>query len=210
MFFKKLRQPLDDRFLLLRAIASTKAGNRRQNFINIRAGRFGRSTAERIVYEALRFCWLQLFLRNDFFQFLLLLLPDISLPVAVKIRLCVDGLDKAVNQFFFAAKLETGIDGTVERAENVLILAIGFVVFYNQHQAPYIPVHSFLCAQGVDEFPLQRRLALVAVRLPHLRRVLRHDCTFESDDDVELRHYYSPSCYIQFLPKSYLKSEYAF
>ena len=105
VFFKKLRQPPDNRFLLLRAIASAKSGNRQQNFINIRAGRFERTIAERIVHEALRFCGLQLFFRNDFFQLLLLLLPDISLPVTINLCLSVDGLDKSVNQFFFAAKL---------------------------------------------------------------------------------------------------------
>lgn len=60
IFFKKLRKPLDDRFLLFRAVAAAKAGDGRQDLVNIRAGRFERAVAERIGNKALRFCGLQL------------------------------------------------------------------------------------------------------------------------------------------------------
>ena len=75
IFFKKLRKPLDDRFLLFRAVAAAKAGDGRQDLVNIRAGRFERAVAERIGNKALRFCGLQLFFRDDLFQ-LRLLLPQ--------------------------------------------------------------------------------------------------------------------------------------
>lgn len=54
VFFKKLREPLDDRFLLFRAVAAAKAGDGRQDLVNIRAGRFERAVAERIGNKALR------------------------------------------------------------------------------------------------------------------------------------------------------------
>ena len=107
VFFKKLRKPLDDRFLLFRAVAAAKAGGRREDLVNIRAGRFERAVAERIGNKALRFCGLQLFFCDDLLQLLLLLLLYITLPIAVNIRCSVDRTNKAVDQIFLAAKLNT-------------------------------------------------------------------------------------------------------
>ena len=90
VFFKKLREPLDDRFLLFRAVAAAKAGDGRQDLVNIRAGRFERTVAEGIGNKALRLRGLQLFLRDDLFQLLLFLLLHITLPIAVNIRCGVD------------------------------------------------------------------------------------------------------------------------
>ena len=89
VFFKKLRKPLDDRFLLFRAVAA-EAGDGRQDLVNIRAGRFERTVAERIGNKALRFGGFQLLFRDDLFQLLLFLLLHITLPVAVNIRCGVD------------------------------------------------------------------------------------------------------------------------
>ena len=88
--FQKLRKPLDDRFLLFRAVAAAKAGDRRQDLVNIRAGRFERTVAERIGNKALRLRRLQLFFCDDLLQLLLFLLLHITLPVAVNIRCGVD------------------------------------------------------------------------------------------------------------------------
>ena len=100
VFFKKLRKPLDDRFLLFRAVAAAEAGDGRQDLVNIRAGRFERTVAERVGDEALRFCGLQLFFCDDLLQLLLLLLLHITLPIAVHIRCGVDRTNKAVDQIF--------------------------------------------------------------------------------------------------------------
>ena len=134
VFFKKLRKPLDDRFLLFRAIAAAKAGDRRQDLVNIRAGRFERTVAERVGYEALRFCGLQLFFRDDLLQLLLFLLLHIALPVAVNIRCGVDGVDKAVDQIFFAAQLDAGIDRPVDGSQDALVFAVRFMVLHDKHQ----------------------------------------------------------------------------
>lgn len=107
IFFKKLRKPLDDRFLLFRAVAAAKAGDGRQDLVNVRAGRFERTVAERVGDEALRLRGLQLFFRDDLFQLRLLLLLHIALPVAVNVRCGVDRTNKAVDQIFFAAQLNT-------------------------------------------------------------------------------------------------------
>ena len=48
VFFKELCKPLDDRFLLFRAVAAAKAGDGRQDLVNIRAGRFERAVAESV------------------------------------------------------------------------------------------------------------------------------------------------------------------
>ena len=109
IFFKKLRKPLDDRFLLFRAVAAAKAGDGRQDLVNIRAGRFERTVAERVGDEALRFCGLQLFLRDDLLQLLLFLLLDVALPITFNIRCSVDGVDKAVDQIFLAAQLDAAL-----------------------------------------------------------------------------------------------------
>ena len=109
VFFKKLRKPLDDRFLLFRAVAAAKAGDGRQDLVNIRAGRFERTVAERIGNKALRFGGFQLLFRDDLFQLLLLLLLHITLPIAVNIRCSVDGVDKAVDQVLFAAQLDAAL-----------------------------------------------------------------------------------------------------
>ena len=122
VFFKKLRKPLDDRFLLFRAVAAAKAGDGRQDLVNIRAGRFERTVAERIANKALRFGEFQLLFRDDLFQLLLFLLLHIALPVAVNIRCGVDGVDKAVDQVLFAAQLDAGVNRPVDRAEDALIL----------------------------------------------------------------------------------------
>ena len=74
IFFKKLRKPLDDRFLLFRAVAAAEAGDGRQDLVNIRAGRFKRTVAERVGDEALRLRRLQLLFRDNLLQLLLLLL----------------------------------------------------------------------------------------------------------------------------------------
>ena len=134
VFFKKLRKPLDDRFLLFRAVAAAKAGDRREDLVNIRAGRFERAVAERIGDEALRFCGLQLFFCDDLLQLLLLLLLHIALPVAVNIRCGVDGVDKAVDQVLFAAQLDAGIDRPVDGSQDAFVLAVRFMVLHDQHQ----------------------------------------------------------------------------
>ena len=109
VFFKKLCKPLDDRFLLFRAVAAAKAGDGRQDLVNIHAGRFERTVAERVGDEALRFCGLQLFFCDDLLQLLLFLLLHITLPIAVNIRCGVDRTNKAVNQVFFAAQLDAAL-----------------------------------------------------------------------------------------------------
>ena len=106
VFFKKLRKPLDDRFLLFRAVAAAKAGDGRQDLVNIRAGRFERTVAERIGNKALRLRRLQLFFCDDLLQLLLFLLLHITLPIAVNIRCGVDRTNKAVDQIFLAAQLD--------------------------------------------------------------------------------------------------------
>lgn len=100
VFFKKLRKPLDDRFLLLCAVAAAEAGDGRQDLVNIRAGRFERTVAEGIGNKALRLRGLQLFFRDDLLQLLLPLLLHITLPVTVNIRCSVDRTNKAVDQIF--------------------------------------------------------------------------------------------------------------
>ena len=100
VFFKELCKPLDDRFLLFRAVAAAKAGDRREDLVNIRAGCFERTVAERIGNKALRFCGLQLFFCDDLLQLLLFLLLHITLPIAVNIRCGVDRTNKAVDQIF--------------------------------------------------------------------------------------------------------------
>ena len=134
VFFKKLRKPLDDRFLLFRAVAAAKAGDGRQDLVDIRAGRFERTVAERVGDEALRLRGLQLFLRDDLLQLLLFLLLHIALPVAVNIRRGVDGVDKAVDQIFFAAQLDAGIDRPINGSQDAFVLAVRFMVLHNQHQ----------------------------------------------------------------------------
>ena len=134
VFFKKLRKPLDDRFLLFRAVAAAKAGDGWEDLVNIRAGRFERTVAERVGDEALRFCGLQLFFCDDLLQLLLLLLLHITLPVAVNIRCGVDRTNKAVNQVFFAAQLDAGIDRPVDGSQDALVLAVRFMVLHDKHQ----------------------------------------------------------------------------
>ena len=134
VFFKKLRKPLDDRFLLFRAVAAAKAGDRREDLVNIRAGRFERTVAERIGNKALRFGGFQLLFRDDLFQLLLLLLLHITLPIAVNIRCSVDGVDKAVDQIFLAAQLDAGINRPVDGSEDAFVLAVRFMVPHDQHQ----------------------------------------------------------------------------
>ena len=134
VFFKKLRKPLDDRFLLFRAVAAAKAGDGRQDLVNIRAGRFERTVAERIGNKALRFGGFQLPFRDDLFQLLLFLLLHITLPIAVNIRCGVDRTNKAVDQVLFAAQLDAGIDRPVDGSKDAFILAVRFMVLHDQHQ----------------------------------------------------------------------------
>lgn len=118
IFFKKLRKPLDDRFLLFCAVAAAKAGDGREDLVNIRAGRFERTVAERVGDEALRFYGLQLFFCDDLFQLLLLLLLHITLPIAVNIRCGVDRTNKAVEQVLFAAQLDAGVNRPVDGSQD--------------------------------------------------------------------------------------------
>lgn len=134
VFFKKLRKPLDDRFLLFRAVAAAKAGDGREDLVNIRAGRFERTVAERIGNKALRLRGLQLFLRDDLLQLLLFLLLHIALPITVNIRCSVDGVDKAVDQVLFAAQLDAGVNRPVDGSQDALVLAVRFMVLHDKHQ----------------------------------------------------------------------------
>ena len=134
VFFKELCKPLDDRFLLFRAVAAAKAGDGRQDLVNIRAGRFERAVAESVGNKALRLRGLQLFFRDDLLQLLLFLLLHITLPVAVNIRCGVDGVDKAVDQVLFAAQLDAGIDRPVDGSQDAFVLAVRFMVLHDKHQ----------------------------------------------------------------------------
>ena len=134
VFFKELCKPLDDRFLLFRAVAAAKAGDGRQDLVNIRAGRFERAVAESVGNKALRLRGLQPFLRDDLFQLLLLLLLHIALPVAVNIRCGVDRTNKAVDQVLFAAQLDAGVNRPVDGSKDAFILAVRFMVLHDQHQ----------------------------------------------------------------------------
>ena len=134
VFFKKLREPLDDRFLLFRAVAAAKAGDGRQDLVNIRAGRFERTVAERVGDEALRFCGLQLFFCDDLLQLLLFLLLHITLPVAVNIRCSVDRTNKAVDQVLFAAQLDAGVNRPADGSQDAFVLAVRFMVLHDKHQ----------------------------------------------------------------------------
>ena len=122
VFFKKLRKPLDDRFLLFRAVAAAKAGDGRQDLGNIRAGRFERTVAEGIGNKALRLRGLQLFFCDDLLQLLLFLLLHITLPVAVNIRCGVDRTNKAVDQIFLAAQLDAGVYRPADVSQDALSL----------------------------------------------------------------------------------------
>ena len=134
VFFKKLRKPLDDRFLLFRAVAAAKAGDGREDLIDVRTGRFERTVAERIGNKALRFGGFQLLFRDDLFQLLLLLLLHITLPIAVNIRCSVDGVDKAVDQVLFAAQLDAGVNRPLNGSQDALVLAVRLVVLHDKHQ----------------------------------------------------------------------------
>lgn len=134
VFFKKLRKPLDDRFLLFCAVAAAKAGDRREYLVNIRAGRFERTVAERIGNKALRLRGLQLFFRDDLLQLLLLLLLHITLPVAVNIRCGIDRANKAVDQIFLAAQLDAGVNRPVDGSQDALVFAVRFMVLHDKHQ----------------------------------------------------------------------------
>ena len=134
VFFKKLCKPLDDRFLLFRAVAAAKAGDGREDLVNIRAGRFERTVAERVGDEALRFCGLQIFFCDDLLQLLLFLLLHITLPVAVNIRCGVDRTNKAVDQIFFAAQLDAGINRPVDGSQDALVFAVRFMLLHDKHQ----------------------------------------------------------------------------
>lgn len=161
VFFKKLRKPLDDRFLLFCAVAAAEAGDGRQDLVNIRAGRFESTVAERVGDEALRFCGLQLFFRDDLLQLLLFLLLHIALPIAVHIRCGVDGVDKAVDQVLFAAQLDAGIDRPVDASQNAFVLAVRFMVLHDQHQ-DIINVDLHL----PDEFDLKGNIIVDAFFVP--------------------------------------------
>jgi hypothetical protein len=134
VFFKKLCKPLDDRFLLFRAVTAAKAGDGREDLVNIRAGRFERTVAERVGDEALRFCGLQIFFCDDLLQLLLFLLLHITLPVAVNIRCGVDRTNKAVDQIFFAAQLDAGINRPVDGSQDALVFAVRFMLLHDKHQ----------------------------------------------------------------------------
>lgn len=161
IFFKKLRKPLDDRFLLFRAIAAAKAGDGRQDLVNIRAGRFECAVAERIGNKALRFCGLQLFFCDDLLQLLLFLLLHITLPVAVNIRCGVDRTNKAVNQIFFAAQLDAGVNRPVDGSQDALVLAVRLVVLHDEHQnVVNVDLHL------PDEFNFERNIVVDILFVP--------------------------------------------
>ncbi len=67
-------------------------------------------------------------------QLLLFLLLHITLPVAVNIRCGVDGVDKAVDQIFFAAQLDAGVNRPVDGSQNALVFAVRLVVLHDEHQ----------------------------------------------------------------------------
>ncbi len=168
VFFKKLRKPLDDRFLLFRAVAAAKAGDRRQDLVNIRAGRFERAVAERVGDEALRLRGLQLFFCDDLLQLLLFLLLHITLPIAVNIRCGVDRTNKAVDQVLFAAQLDAGVNRPVDGSQDALIFAVRFMVLHDQHQnVVNVDLHL------PDEFNFERNIIVDVFFVPICFRAIR-------------------------------------
>ena len=168
VFFKKLREPLDDRFLLFRAVAAAEAGDRREDLVDIRSGRFERTVAERVGDEALRFCGLQLFFRDDLLQLLLLLLLHITLPIAVNIRCSVDGVDKAVDQVLFAAQLDAGVNRPIDGSQDALVFAVRFMVLHDKHQN-VVDVDLHL----PDEFNFERNIIVDVFFVPIRFRAIR-------------------------------------
>ena len=168
VFFKKLREPLDDRFLLFRAVAAAEAGDRREDLVDIRSGRFERTVAERVGDEALRFCGLQLFFRDDLLQLLLLLLLHITLPIAVNIRCSVDGVDKAVDQVLFAAQLDAGVNRPIDGSQDALVFAVRFMVLHDKHQN-VVDVDLHL----PDEFNFERNIIVDVFFVPIRFRAVR-------------------------------------
>lgn len=168
VFFKKLREPLDDRFLLFRAVAAAKAGDGRQDLVNIRAGRFERTVAERIGNKALRLRGLQPFLRDELLQLLLLLLLHIALPIAVNIRCGVDRTNKAVDQVLFAAQLDAGVNRPVDGSHDAFILAVRLVVLHDEHQnVVNVDLHL------PDEFNLEGNIVVDILFVPIRFRAIR-------------------------------------
>ena len=168
VFFKKLREPLDDRFLLFRAVAAAKAGDGWEDLVNIRAGRFERTVAERVGDEALRFCGLQLFFCDDLLQLLLFLLLHITLPVAVNIRCSVDRTNKAVDQVLFAAQLDAGVNRPADGSQDAFVLAVRFMVLHDKHQN-VVDVDLHL----PDEFNFERNIIVDVFFVPIRFRAVR-------------------------------------
>ena len=47
------------------------------------------------------------------------------MPVPLHYGGGVHGVDKALNQVFFTAELDTGVDGAIYSPQNLLVLAVG-------------------------------------------------------------------------------------
>ena len=62
------------------------------------------------------------------------MLLHIALPVAVNVRCGVDRTNKAVDQIFFAAQLDAGVNRPADGSQDAFVLAVRFMVLHDKHQ----------------------------------------------------------------------------
>lgn len=73
-------------------------------------------------------------LGDDLRKLLFLLLDNEAVPLAENVVDLVDARDETLNQRFFAAQHGAGADGFLNVNENLLVLAVGIVVLFDQHE----------------------------------------------------------------------------
>jgi len=131
-FIKECLQLINDTLFFCRTVSAAKARYRRHQFINIRSGGLDFSGLQRGFDELPGLLRLEFFLCNDSRQILLLMPYHKVPPLQENIFNIVDPGNKVLDQGLFASQLWAGVHGFPNGNQNLLILAVGVVIFLYQ------------------------------------------------------------------------------
>ena len=125
---------LHDTLLFGGTVVTAEAGDGRENVVKIDAGGLEGTIAEGKRKELPGFVRFEIFFGNQGGKLAFFLFVNEFTPILVHLRVGIHTADEGLNQVFLTAKLETGIDRFPNINQNFFVLAVGIVIFQNQHE----------------------------------------------------------------------------
>ena len=154
---KEALQLFYDSALFLCAVSAAEAGCGRHQFVNIGAGRLNLPVAEGVIDKFTCLALVKLFVGNDGGQLFFLFLCHIAVPFGQHVFHVVDAGNEGLNQCLFTAQLGAGINGFLNRDQNLFVCPVRIIGCF-----------SSFCALFSDK--LRFFWVLCEISREHLRR----------------------------------------